>query len=105
MVYEATAANYDEQLKAEFVVVDFYGDHCGACVYLAPFYQEAANDMPYIRFVKINISQYPEIGKRYRIKGVPTLKFFRNGEEVHEALGGRDREMLNAELAKMLYRE
>ena len=42
MVYEATTANYDEQLKAaEFVVVDYYGDHCRACVYLAPFFQEA----------------------------------------------------------------
>lgn len=106
MVYEATTANYDEQLTAaEFVVVDYYGDHCGACVYLAPFFQEASNDMPYIRFVKINISQSWEIGQRYGIRGVPTLKFFRNGQEVHQTAGGMDREMLNRELAKMLYRD
>lgn len=106
MVYEATTANYDEQLKAaEFVVVDYYGDHCGACVYLAPFFQESANDMPFIRFVKINISQHWEIGQRYSIRGVPTLKFFRNGQEVHQAMGGMERERLNGEIARMLYKD
>lgn len=106
MVYEATTANYDEQLTAaEFVVVDFYGGHCGACMYLAPFFQEAANDMPCIRFVKADITRSWELGQRYDIKGVPTLKFFRNGREVHQALGGMDREKLNGEIAQMLYRD
>lgn len=103
-VYEATTSNYDEHLKAaEYVVVDYYGDHCGACVYLAPFYREASNDMPFIHFVKINITEHWKIGQRYGIRGVPTLKFFHNGEEVHEAKGGMDRAGLNEHIAKMLY--
>ena len=32
MVYEATSKNIEELLQTDYAVVDFYGDHCGACV-------------------------------------------------------------------------
>lgn len=103
-VIEATDATYDTLLtENEYTIVDFYGDHCGACVFLEPFYREASNDMPGIRFMKINITHNREIGRRYGINGVPTIKFFRNGEEVHQAMGGMDRAHLNDHIAKMLY--
>jgi len=103
-VFEATTENYDEQLKAaEYVVVDCYGDHCGSCVYLAPFFREASNDMPFIHFVKINVTTHWKIAQRYDIKGVPTLLFFHNGEIVHEAGGGMQRDTLNGHIAQMLY--
>ena len=100
---DATEQNFDELLQGPYVVVDFYGDHCGPCAYLAPFYREAANDMPLIRFVKINTTKYYSIAKQFDIKGVPTLKFFRNGEMVHSTTGGMNREKLNTHIAKMLY--
>lgn len=84
-------------------MVDYYGDHCGACVYLEPFYKEACRDMPYIHFVKINVTYNWTVAERYGIKGVPTLKFFHNGEEVHQAGGGMQREKLNEYIAKLLY--
>ncbi len=102
-VIEATEQNYDELLKEEYVIVDYYGEHCGACVALEPVYREAANDMPGIQFLKINVTHNPSIGKRYQIKGVPTMKFFRDGEIVHEATGSMNRETLNSHIAAMLY--
>ena len=40
-VIEATSENFDELIQtAEYAVVDFYGDHCGACVATAPYYRE-----------------------------------------------------------------
>ena len=105
-VYEAaTMAEFDEHMKAaEYVVVDFYGDYCGACVFLEPYFREAANDMPYIRFVKVHFTKNRETSERYGITALPTLKFFHNGQEVHEDQGGMDREALNEQIAKMLYR-
>ncbi len=104
-VYEAlTAAEFDAHMKAaEYVVVDFYGDYCGACVFLAPYFREAANDMPYIRFVKVHFTKNKEIIERYGITALPTLKFFHNGQEVLEDQGGMDRGELNKLIAKMLY--
>lgn len=103
-VFEANTETYDEQLTAaEYVVVDYYGDHCGYCVYMEPFYKEACRDMPYIHFVKINVTHNQAIADRYGIDAVPELKFFHNGQEVHQALGGMDRTELNEHIAKLLY--
>lgn len=101
----ATMAEFDKLMKsAEYVVVDFYGDYCGACVFLEPYFREAANDMPYIRFVKVHFTKNRETAERYGITALPTLKFFHNGEEVLEEQGGMDREELNKLIARMLYR-
>ena len=53
-VIEATAQNFDQLIQGEYVMVDFYGDHCGACAFTAPFLRQAASDMAYITFVKVN---------------------------------------------------
>ena len=52
-IIEATGENFDELVNsAEYVMVDFYGDHCGACVATAPYYREVADDMAFIRFIR-----------------------------------------------------
>lgn len=102
-ILEANDENFGELIQGEYTVVDFYGDHCGACVMLAPIFEEAANDMPYIRFIHINLSHNPKIGALYKIHAIPTLYFYRNGKIVHNAVGAMDREELNSHIAKMLY--
>ncbi len=103
MVFEATSQNIDELLKADYAVVDFYGDHCGACLTLAPVYNEASNDLAMIRFIKANVDKDKALGERFHIKALPTLLCYRNGELVHEDGGAKDRPMLNEMLAKLLY--
>jgi thioredoxin 1 len=102
-VIEATAETFDELIKTEYAVVDFYGDHCGACAYTAPFFREAADDMGLIRFIKVNTTAYPEFTKRFDISGIPTFLYFRNGEQVHRSEGGMERSGINENLARMMY--
>ena len=35
-VIEATPENFDQLVQTEYAMVDFYGDHCGACDFTAP---------------------------------------------------------------------
>lgn len=102
-VYEATSKNIDELLQTDYAVIDFYGDHCGACVVLEPVYNEASNDLAMIRFIKANVDQDRELGERFNIKALPTLLFFRNGQIVHKDGGAMERNTLNSHIAKMLY--
>lgn len=102
-VYEATSKNIDELLQTDYAVIDFYGDHCGACVVLEPVYNEASNDLAMIRFIKANVDQDRELGERFNIKALPTLLFFRNGQVVHKGSGAMERKTLNSHIAKMLY--
>lgn len=100
---ELTAGQWDAFTQADLAVADCYGDHCVACVMLAPVFDALADEMPGVAFGRINISNAPEIGERYGIEAIPTVLFFRRGEKVHEAVGSMSREELLTEMAKLLY--
>lgn len=102
-VIEATEQNLDELLNAQYAVVDFYGEHCGACVFTAPFYRAAADELAMIRFIKLNTSEFPKVAQRFGISALPTFLYFRNGEIVHKSIGGMDRKMIDQQVAAMLY--
>ncbi len=89
--------------KADFVVIDCYGENCSACVMLAPVLESVSGEMPGVAFGRINISFYPEIADQYKVNAMPTLLFFRKGELVHQAIGSMEREELLAHIAKLLY--
>lgn len=102
-ILEANLENFDSIIDKDYAVMDCYGDFCSACVLLEPVYTAAANDMAFVNFARINISQYNEIAERYEINAMPTLLFFRNGKIVQRVEGSIGREELDAYLAKMLY--
>ncbi len=102
-VTEATKENFDSLIQEEYVMVDFYGEHCGACVATAPFLRQAASDMAYISFIKVNTTFQTELAKRYDIKALPTFVYFRNGEEVFRNEGSMELESIHKRLSKLLY--
>lgn len=102
-VYEATNENFDELVQTHYAVVDCYGTHCGPCKMLAPIFNDASNDLAMIRFIKVNVDQQREVGRRFHITAVPTLLFFRDGQLFFEDCGGKDQQMLYQCVSKLLY--
>lgn len=86
-----------------YAVIDCYGDFCAACVMLEPVFEGVASDMAEIRFGRINATQCGDVAEKYGINALPTILFFRDGVEVHRAIGSLDREMFNEQLSVMLY--
>lgn len=103
MVYEATDKTFDGLIQADYVAVDFYGTHCGPCKLLEPIYNGMSNDYAILRFVKVNVDRCPELKERFNIVGVPTLKYFRNGELFYEGKTHGGRDVMDGEIAKLLY--
>lgn len=104
-VIEATSENFDELIQTEYAMVDFYGDHCGACEATAPYYREVADDMAFVRFIQVNTSVHKKLARRFKIFGIPTFCYFCNGELVRSSSGSMNAEMIHEQLAKLLYRE
>ena len=102
-VIEATPETFDQLVQAEYAMVDFYGDHCGACVFTAPFYRQAADEMAFVKFIKVNTSAYPELGKRFGVVGLPTFLYFRDGKEAFRSTGGMDLKRIREQLSHLLY--
>lgn len=86
-----------------YSIVDCYGDFCAACVMLAPVFDRIASDMAGIQFARINVSQHMEVSEKFGINALPTILFFRDGQEVHRAIGSLDYEELKAQAAVLLY--
>jgi len=71
------------------VVFDFYSPSCGPCRRLSPELDNYAKTYSgKIRFIKVNVTEYPDLAGNYNIYGVPTILVFdHNGNKIHQATG------------------
>ena len=88
-----TDANFDEEIaKHTHLLVEFYAPWCGHCKKLAPEYAKAATELAKLEtplyVAKVDATENKELGKRFEVKGYPSLKFFVNQQPV-EYNGGR----------------
>ena len=70
------------------VVVDFWAEWCGPCKTIGPALEEIAAEMNgQLTVAKVNVDDSPNTPSKYRVRGIPTLLIFKNGEEVGRKVG------------------
>lgn len=70
------------------IVFDFYSPFCGPCKQLGPKIDDLSEKYKgKIRFVKINVTEYPKIAESYNIYSVPTVLIFKNERVMDQATG------------------
>ncbi|XP_070158755.1 protein disulfide-isomerase [Polyergus mexicanus] len=92
-IFVVTKDNFDSVIENnEFVLLEFYAPWCGHCKALAPEYVKAAKKLEFyestIKLGKIDATIETQLAEKHRVKGYPTLIFYRKGVPI-EYTGGR----------------
>ncbi|XP_061742379.1 protein disulfide-isomerase A6-like [Nerophis ophidion] len=97
-VVELTDGNFKSMvLESDDVwLVEFFAPWCGHCKNLEPEWAAAASAVKEqtkgkVRLGAVDATVHQEVAARYGIKGFPTIKVFRKGEEPEDYQGGRSR--------------
>ena len=100
MIKEIMDSSFLEEVEKQegVVVVDFWAAWCGPCKMLAPVVEELSNEIPGVKFGKVNVDNNPQISQNFRIASIPTIMVFKNGNVIDTMVGFRPK----AELENMI---
>lgn len=104
-IIELTSAAWDQEVlqSGDLVMVDFWAVWCGPCRMIAPTVEELAKEYAgKVKVGKLNTDENPEIASKYKIMGIPTIMFFKNGEKVDQIVGAVPKPQLKAKIDGLL---
>lgn len=103
IVEELTKENFTNKTK-ETCIVDFWAPWCGPCKMLGPLFEEVskAKDNASVKFYKVNVDEEEELAQEQGIRGIPTMKLYKEGEEVGQIVGMQTKEALQNKINELL---
>lgn len=85
-----TEAGFEKAMSAGgLMMVDFWATWCGPCQRLGPVMEQLAEDYEDKAVVvgKVDVDQEPGLAQRFGVMNIPTVIFFKNGQELERKVG------------------
>jgi len=105
MALEFTDANFQALVLSSDkpVIVDFWAVWCGPCRMVGPIVQEIGEEFTDSVVVgKLDVDHNPETARKYGIRNIPTILFFKGGEVVDKQVGAVPKQVLVEKLEKLM---
>ncbi len=105
MALEFTDANFEALVlnSDKPVIVDFWAVWCGPCRMVGPIVEEIGVEYGDKALVgKLDVDHNPEVAKKFGIRNIPTILFFKNGEVAEKQVGAVPKQVLVEKLEGLL---
>jgi thioredoxin 1 len=78
------------------IIVDFYADWCGPCKTQSQILNHVAADLPddTVRIFKVDVDELEELATKFRVRSIPALFVFSDGELVDKHTGVADEDQV-----------
>ena len=104
-IVNLTSATWDQEATEYkgIVMVDFWAVWCGPCRMVAPTIEELAKDYAgKIKVGKLNTDENADIASKFKIMGIPTIIFFKDGQKVDQIVGAVPKPQLKSKIDTLL---
>ena len=87
-ITEISEINFTQFTNSNLSLVDIWAPWCGPCKLVSPIVDEISNEYHgQLSVGKLNADENSELVKELGIRNIPTLLFFKNGEQVKDSEG------------------
>ena len=87
----------------KLLVVDFFATWCGPCKKLSPTLDEVSEEFAgQVNIVKVDVDESEDLALNYGIRSVPTVLFFKNGQQVDKFVGALPKSEIVAKIQAQL---
>ncbi|KJS82598.1 MAG: hypothetical protein JM58_14680 [Peptococcaceae bacterium BICA1-8] len=100
-----TDQNFDKELfeQKNISIVFFKAERCAVCSEMLPVVYEIAEEYKdKLKVFKVDVDDFKALAKRMRIKGIPTLILFKNGEVEQKLAGLLSKEQILNTIEKLV---
>ncbi len=100
---ELNAGNFEDTIKGGVSMVDFWAPWCGPCRMIAPVIEELAADYEgKANICKVNTDEEQDLAVKYGIRSIPTILFFKDGEQVDTMVGASSKQAFQEKLDSLI---
>jgi thioredoxin 1 len=103
-ITHTTDADFQKEVSEpdKLVVVDLWAEWCGPCRMMEPILEELAEEYDTLKIAKLNIDRNQETPLKYGVMNIPTLLFFKAGQEVDRIIGVYPKKQLKKKIEEHL---
>ncbi len=101
---DVTSENFEAEVvqSDKPVVIDFWAEWCGPCRQMAPTFKDLSEEMPNVKFVKVDVENANDLAQMYSISSIPTFVVTRAGNVLGHTIGAKGKNDIKAFIEKSI---